>query len=200
MAISDRARDFWDRISSRERVLVVLLGVAAPVTIAIWLGLSIRDGLVVMEDRNDKTRDALKVVEKLKVTGPAEPVDDTLAKMPNEPLGLETYVSAAAKKNSITLKGAIERRQEQKKNGFITTTVACSLDDVNTDQLKAFLQEVETGNKYVAVTHIDVHRDFRDKKKLDATFEVSTYSKEQKATGGEGSGSGAGSGDKKKGG
>jgi hypothetical protein len=200
MAISDRARDFWDRISGRERVLVVLLGVAAPIILAVWLGLAIHGGLVAMEERNEKTRDALKIVENLKTAGPVEPVDDTVAKMGTEPLGLETYVSAAAKKNNITLKGAIDRRPPgQPRNGFVTTTVACALDQVTTDQLKAFLQEVE-GNKLVAVTHIEVHRDFRDKKKIDASFEVSTYSRELKAGGAAGSGSDAGSGDKKKGG
>ena len=46
MAVADRARDFWDRISPRERMLVVLMAVAVPITLAIWLGLSIQDGLV----------------------------------------------------------------------------------------------------------------------------------------------------------
>ena len=39
MAVADRARDFWDRISPRERKLVVLLAVALPIVLAIWLGL-----------------------------------------------------------------------------------------------------------------------------------------------------------------
>ena len=34
-AISDKARDFWDRISPRERRLVILLAVALPITIDI---------------------------------------------------------------------------------------------------------------------------------------------------------------------
>jgi type II secretory pathway component PulM len=201
MAISDKARDFWDRISPRERMLVLFLGVAVPIIIAIWLGLAIRDGLVAMEDRNDKTREALKIVEKLKASGPTEPVDDTIAKMGTEPLALETYVSNAAKKGGLTFKGPIDSRPKVTRNGFVTTTVACSLDNVTTDELKAFLQEVEMGNKVVAVTHIDIRRDFREKKKIDATFEISTYSKEKTSASGEGSGSSSsGSADKKKGG
>jgi hypothetical protein len=38
--------------------------------------------------------------------------------------------------------------------------------------------EVEMGSRVVAVTHIDLRRDFRDKTKLDVNIEVSTYSKE----------------------
>ena len=41
--------------------------------------------------------------------------------------------------------------------------------------------EVETGSKVVAVTHLDLRRDFRDKDKLDVNLEVSTYSKEPPA-------------------
>ncbi len=41
MAITDKARDFWERISPRERRLVLLAAVAVPLTIAVWLGLAI---------------------------------------------------------------------------------------------------------------------------------------------------------------
>ncbi|HEU0032928.1 MAG TPA: type II secretion system protein GspM [Kofleriaceae bacterium] len=189
MAITDRARDFWDRISPRERKLVIIAGIAAPLIVAIWLGLSIRDGLNSMEERNDKTRHALEIVEDLKLRGNHEPTEDAPT-IPNEPLGLETYVSNAAKKTGLTFKGPIDSRPKVVRNGFVTTTISCALDDVTTDQLKAFLQDVESGSKVVAVTHLDIKRDFRDKKKLDASFEISTYSLEAKK-GGEGSGSGS---------
>ena len=38
--VSDKARDFWDRISPRERRLVLIAGIALPIIIAIWLGAS----------------------------------------------------------------------------------------------------------------------------------------------------------------
>ena len=193
MAISDRARDFWDRISPRERVLVVALAFALPAILATWLALSIRGGLIAMEERNERTRDALAEIAKLRASGPQQPIDDQV-KVPDEPVALETYVSKAAEKVSLKFKGAIDSRPKATRNGFVTTTVSCALDDVTTDQLKAFLQEVETGNKVVIVTHVDIRRDFRDKKKLDVAFEISTYSNVPKP--GSGSGS-AGSGDQK---
>jgi hypothetical protein len=71
----------------------------------------------------------------------------------------------------------------------VTNSVSCTLDDLTIDQLKTFLMEVEMGSKVVAVTHIDMRRDFRDRTKLDINLEVSTYSKEPPANpeGGEGS-------------
>jgi hypothetical protein len=192
-AISDKARDFWDRISPRERRLVVIAGIAAPITIAIWLGLSIRDGLVEMEQRNDKTRKALAVLADLRARGETtQKVDDAVAMMGTEPLSLVTYLDNAAKKAQFTLKTTTPHPSVTK-NGFVTNSVSCSLDDLSIEQFKTFLMEVEMGSKVVAVTHIDLRRDFRDKAKLDVNLEVSTYSKEPppKTEGTETTGSGA---------
>ncbi len=178
MALSERARDFWDRISPRERKLVVFLSFGIPIALAIWLGLSIRDGLATMEARNEQTREALETVAKLRAAG-GPVADDTAVKLPDSPMALATYVDKALVKNGLKNKGAIDERKATK-NGIVTTTVSCSVDDISTEQLKSFLQEVEA-DKVVAVTHLDVKRDRRDTKKLDATFEISTYSNAEKA-------------------
>lgn len=185
-AISDKARDFWDRISPRERRMVILLGIAAPITIAIWLGLSIRDGLVDMDARNAKTRKALAVLSDMRARGQTtQKSDDVVATMGTEPLSLPTYLDNAAKKANFTLKST-SPHPAVTRNGFVTNSVSCTLDDLTIEQLKTFLMEVETGSKVVAITHIDLRRDFRDKEKLDVNLEVSTYSKEAppKAEGG----------------
>jgi hypothetical protein len=97
--------------------------------------------------------------------------------MGTEPLSLDTYLSNAAQKAGFTLKGTTPRNPLPK-NGFVTNSVSCQVSDLTIDQLKRFLQEIETGSKVVVVTRLDVRRDFKDKEKLDATLEVSTYSKE----------------------
>jgi hypothetical protein len=192
--ISDTARDFWDRISPRERRLVLIAGIAAPIIIAIWLGLSIRDGLVDMEHRNDRTRKALNVLMDLRARGEtAQKSDDVVSMMGTEPLSLPTYLDNAAKKANFTLKST-SPHPPTTRNGFVTNSVTCSLDDLTIEQLKTFLSEVEQGSKVVAVTHIDLRRDFRDKEKLDVQLEVSTYSKEPPAK----SDAAKGSGDQKK--
>jgi type II secretory pathway component PulM len=177
-AVSERARDFWDRISPRERGLVLFAAVAAPLTIVIWLGLAIGDGLSGMQARNDKMRKALAVLADLKARGPKQPVDDIVAGMPLEPLGLETYLSNAATAAGFVLK-ATTPRNPVVRNGFITNSVGMSNLDVNIEQLKKFLQEIETKSKYVAITRMDLtRRDFKGKDKLEASLEVSTYAKE----------------------
>ena len=188
-AITDNARDFWDRIAPRERRLVLLAAIAAPITIAVWLGLSIRDGLDAMEVRNNKTRKALTVLADLRARGETgrPKGDDVVAMMGTEPLSLPTYLDNAAKKASFTLKST-SPHPAVTRNGFVTNSVSCTLDDLTIEQLKTFLMEVEQGSKVVAVTHIDLRRDFRDKTKLDVNLEVSTYSKEPPAKTTEGSG------------
>lgn len=195
--VSERARDFWDRISPRERRLVVIAAVAVPLTIMVWLGLSIQDGLGNMEARNDKMRKALVVLEDLKARGPVQPTDDIVATMGVEPVSLDTYLTNAAQKAGFQLRGTTPRNPVTR-NGFVTNSVSCQVSDLPIDQFKKFLQEVETASKVVVVTRLDVRRDFKSKEKLDATLEVSTYSKEPPVKGeGSGSGSGAGSSEKK---
>jgi hypothetical protein len=180
-AITDKTREFWDRISPRERRLVMLAGIAAPITIAIWLGMSIRDGLIEMEARNNKTRKALTVLADLRARGDTGPkTDDVVSMMATEPLSLPTYLDNAAKKAQFTLKST-SPHPTATRDGFVTNSVSCSLDDLTIEQLRTFLMEVEMGSKVVAITHIDLRRDFRNKDKLDVNLEVSTYSKEPPA-------------------
>ena len=195
MTISERARDFWDRISPRERRLVVIAAIAVPMTIAIWLGLSIHDGLATKEKGIEKTRKALLVLADLKARGPSQPTDDVVATMGTEPLSLDTYLTNAAQKAGFQLKGTTPRNAVTR-NGFVTNSVSCTVSDLTIDQLTKFLQEIETASKVVAVTRLDLRRDFKAKEKLDATLEISTYSKEPPAKGEAGTGS-AGSAEKK---
>jgi type II secretory pathway component PulM len=178
-AVSERARDFWDRISPRERGLVMFAAVVAPLSLVIWLGLAIGDGLASMQSRNDKMRKALTALADLKARGgPKQPVDDIVAGMPSEPLSLETYLSNAATTAGFVLK-ATTPRNPVTRNGFTTASVSLAANDVNIEQLKKFLQEIETKSKYVAITRLDItRREFKGKDKLDASLEVSTYARE----------------------
>lgn len=176
-AVSDRAKDFWDRISPRERMLVVLIGIATPIVLAIWLGLAIKDGLVAMEGRNAKMRKAIAVVADLRARGPAQPVDDVVATMPTEPISLDTYLDNAAKKAGFTIKSTSPHNPVSR-NGFTTSSVSLNVDDIELEKLKIFLQEIETASRVVVVTHLDMRRDFKNNKLVDAKLEISTYSKD----------------------
>jgi type II secretory pathway component PulM len=190
--IRDKARDFWDRISPRERRLVVIGVVVAPITLALWLGLAIHDGLEAMEARNNRARKALNVVADMRARGQTHSAsDDVVATMGTEPLSLDTYITNAAKKAKFDMKSTITPHQQVVKNGFVTNSSSLTLDKLTINEIKDFLAALETDSKAVAVTHLEVRRDFRDKDKLSTTIEVSNYSKEPPAKGEAGSGSGS---------
>lgn len=176
-----RARDFWDRISPRERRLVVIAAVAVPLTLALWLGFAISDGLSAMEARNDKMRRALRIVSDLRARGKVQTDgDDVLKKMGTEQIALDVYLTNAAKKAKFELKSTITPRPAQTKNGFVTTISSLTLDKLTIEQLKDFLTEIESGSKQVMVTHLELRRDFRDKDKLTLNVDVSAFSREPK--------------------
>jgi Type II secretion system (T2SS), protein M len=195
--IRDRARDFWDRISPRERRLVVIGVIVAPITLALWLGFAIHDGLDAMEQRNNKARKALVVLEDMRARGQSHSAaDDITATMGVEPLSLDTYLNNAAKKAKFELKETISPHQAVAKNGFVTNSSSVTIDKKSINEIKDFLSAIETDSRAVAITHLELRRDFRDKDKLSATIEVSNYSKEPANTG-SGAGSGSGSDNKK---
>jgi len=194
-AVSERARDFWDRISPRERGLVLILAIVTPLTLVIWLGFAIGEGLSSMEDRNIKTRKALNVLAELKARGSQQPKDTVVDGMPVEPLSLETYLTNAANTAGFVLKGTTPRTPVSRA-GFTTSSVSLNAPDLTLTQLQKFLQEIETKSRYVAVTRLDItRRDYKGKDKLDAALEVSTYAKTQPQKP-EGGGSDAGSASK----
>ena len=195
MAIADKARDFWERISVREKRLVVIGAIAAPLTLALWLGLSIHDGLEDIAARNDKTRHALEVLADLSARGGATqtPVDDVVATMGTEPLSLDTYLNKAAQKAGIPLKST-RPKPAQTRNGFVTNVVSIDLEPMTIDEMKTFLQEIETQSKFVQVTRLDISRNHSKSDKVDVHMDVSTYSrdKQEEAAGSGGSATGSG--------
>jgi hypothetical protein len=199
-ALVDRARDFWDRISPRERKLVVVLAIAGPILLALWLGTSIKDGLVRREETNQKMRRALAIIADLKSRGPlTSPQDDPLKDIGTEPLSLDTYLDNAAKKAGFPVKTTTPHTPVTR-NGFVTTSVSLNVDDQEIDKLKTFLQEVETASKAVAITSLETSRDRRDRTKIDAKLTVSTYSREKTEQSGSGGNGGSGAAPPKKGG
>jgi type II secretory pathway component PulM len=189
MSLTDSIQAWWEQISPSEKRTVTIAGIALPLTLIVWGGLKIHDGLKAREDQNNKMRKALEVLSDLRSRGPSAPPDTTLAGMPAEPAKLESYLEAAAKKVNVTIP-RYSPGGPVTKNGFVTHSTRIDLNDLTIEQVKSFLQEVETGNRYVAVTQFNLSRDFKDKDKLDVRLEISAYATEPKAAA-EGSGSGS---------
>jgi Type II secretion system (T2SS), protein M len=195
---ADNARDWWERKNPRERVLVMALAVVAPITIAVYLGSYISDGLAKIEKNNATTRRALATLADLRARGPADqPSDDLLGGMPTEPKGLESYLTRAAETAKVKIP-RFNPRTPVTKNGFITHSMQIDLNDVTLDQARLFLEAVES-DPYVVITSLNTSRKFGVKEKLNLKLDISTYAKEApvvkaEAGGAVGSGSAGGPG------
>jgi hypothetical protein len=193
-AFTDKLRDKWESITPRERRLVVVLGIAVPIVLTIFLGLKISDGLAVREARVARMRRAIDVLHDLRGRPKEKPTDDgALAEMDQPPIVLETYVAKAAEKLSIP-KPPVTPGPAPKKDPFVGKTVRFEVRDLTIQQVKDLLEALETGSKRVAVTSLTINRKFRDedKEKLDVKLEVTTYSRPPKEDAGSAAGSGSG--------
>lgn len=190
MAALDRLRDKWDTITPRERRMVVLLGVSTVVVLVLYVALDIRDRMVALEKKNDKSRRALAALTSLKARPVA--VDTGMPPIPSEPVRLESYLYTAASKAGVTL-GGVNTRGTSTRGSYTVHGAAVELRDLTLQQAGDFLEAIENDNRVVAVTGLQLRRNFRDKAKLDLSIEVSTYSKAAPAADKAGAGSGTGS-------
>ncbi len=191
--LSDKLRDKWETITPREKRLVVILGVALPTILVIFLGMQISQGLTAIEERNTKTRRALLAVEDLIARGtPATTKPDPAKALPTEPIDLQSYLSKAAAGVGVTIPG-FNRQPEVTKDGFVVSSLRIDIRDLSLPQVTELLAAIETESPAVAITSLTILRNLRDKEKLDLKLDVAAYSIEQPAGAADGSAA-AGSG------
>lgn len=196
MAALDQLRDKWESITPRERRMVVLLGVSFVLVMIIYVALQIRDGLTALEAKNAKARKALATLTAYKAQTRAVTGDDPAKLIGAEAVKLETYIYNAAGKAQVTVPG-VNARGSTPKGSFIAHGATVEVRELSITQIKDFLEAIETENKTVMVSSLQIRRNFRDKEKLDLNIEVVTWSKAAGGGGddkGEGSGTGTGTG------
>ena len=185
-AITDKARDFWDRISPRERRLVVHRRGRRPA--------HDRDLARPRDPRRPRrdgarattrSRKALDVLADLRARGQTHAAGRRRRRDDGHraAVSLDTYLSTRRRRRSSRSRARSRRATPVTRNGFVTNTstlVARQSDDRAAARLPAGGRDRV---KVVAVTHIDMRRDFSDKDKIDVNLEVSTYSKENAGEG-----------------
>lgn len=201
MAALDKVRDKWQAISPREQRMVVLLGVSFVLVMIIYVSLQIRDGLNRLEMKNAKSRKALHTLTSYKAQARSTVTGDDPSKLIGpEAVKLESYIYRAGEKAKVTVPG-VNTRGPSPKGSFIAHAATVEIRELNITQIKDFLEAIETENKIVLVSSVQIRRNFRDKEKLDLNLEVVTWSKVASEGGDEkGSGSGSASGTAKGGG
>ena len=192
MAALDKLRDKWEAISPRERRMVLLLGVSFVLVMIIYVSLQIREGLTALEAKNAKARKALKTLTDYKAQARAVTGDDPSKLIKAEAVKLESYIYKAGEKANVTVPG-VNTRSPSPKGSYTAHAATVEIRELSISQIKDFLEAIETENKIVMVSAIQIRRNFRDKEKLDLNLEVVTWSKVA-AEGGDAEGDGKGKG------
>lgn len=177
----DRLRDRWEQMPPRERRLVTILVSTVLVGVAFYVALGIRDGLVDLEKRNQDKREALRAIQLYRTGGAAR--TRSLVEIPAEAdvVKLDRYIDGIIQKEGIE-SPRYPQPKDSKKGKYIERTFKLSLPKLTINQLKNFLEKLETGSKVVIVKELHVKVNFREKEKLDVDLVVATYFKPDKSS------------------
>ena len=180
MTLSERLqalRDWWERLSQRERTLVGAMLTTFVVLVTLGVGYFITDGLETLDQRNSDMRQALRDLDTqrdayLRMKSKAAQQETRLGQTPVQ---LQGYLEQAAKEAGVEIPESTPREQATSNKAFIERSVELRLGAVTLDQLTKFLKAVETGRSMVVVTALEVHTRDDKHEQLDVTMTVSTY-------------------------
>jgi hypothetical protein len=168
-------RDRWEGMQARERRLLLILGVTLTVSVFVWVGITIRDGLGSIEEKNETTRAALISLAQHRANGGGKAKTGTV-EIPAEGVKLSRYLETIIKE--LSLKSPTYPQEKlTTKNGFTEASFTIHMDDLSIFELKDLLEKLETNNKVVVVRDLKIKRKLKDKEKLDVTMTVSTFKK-----------------------
>jgi hypothetical protein len=178
MALVDGLREKWERWTPRERRLVVLLG-ATFVLFAVGLvARQIISGLSTLEEKNAKTRAALKLLEENRedLIAARSKAGAEMSVFDAEVPPLATYLEGIATELGIQIPESTEKPGVPK-GKFSERLVEVKLKNITLAELAEFLRRVETNSPAVVTQRVLVMKSaFGTPEKLDsADLTIAAY-------------------------
>jgi general secretion pathway protein M len=183
MAVMDEARNYWERLSGRDRNLLMLMGGAIGVFLVFVTGMSMSHAL----DRRQalletKTKNLREVAQLTVGYRQAESARTELERKLKDHAvkNLFSYIEELTKKDLIDIGGMTDKGTgpvgdgKDKDSKLAMQSVEVTLTRVPLDKLTKFLNDVENNPGMVRVTRLQI-RPREDGDVLDAWFTVSTY-------------------------
>lgn len=191
MTFSERLqswRDWWERLSQRERTMLGAAGATFVVIMTLGVGYFITDGLETLDQRNSDMRQALRDLDTqrdayLRMKAKSAQLETRLGQTPVQ---FQSYLEAAAKEAGVELPESQEHQATTSNKAFNERTVDLRLGAVTLEQLTKFMRAVETGRSMVVVSQLNVRTRDDKHEQLDVTMSVSTY--ERRVDSGKGGG------------
>lgn len=178
----ERLRERWERLTPRERRLMLILGVTFVACVVLGLSYLVRDGLADIERDNAKAREAIEAMADFRSSRDERRASAAKqVEIPAEAVGLETYLKNIAQGLQIEIPG-YARQPERKRGHFRELSVKIEIEGVTLSQLGRFLEVIETRNPAVVVTELSVDHNFREDELLDADIVVATFEQRGKGS------------------
>lgn len=183
-----RARDRWDRLSARERMLLSVMGGVFLLMLTIIIGFFISDGIATVDEANGDARQALRDLETqrdsyLKAKAKAAEIERRMGKTPVQ---LQSYLEQVAKEVGVDIPEFNELAPQPAGKQFTERAVTLHLKSVSIESLAKFMRGVESGPNLVAVTALNVRTrdDKHEELEVDMTVTTWEHAVEKKDKGG----------------
>ena len=177
MALTENVRLKWERITPRERLMVILLAVCAVLILVFGLGRVAQKKMKTLEAKNNDTRLALKSLSKRQANKRSGKSSESIV-IPDKPISLDSYLDPIISKAGIDSPMYPSTKTTEKRD-FNEITIKVSLKKVSLSQAKEVLENIEK-SKVVLVKELNLDKNFREKEKLDVEMTVATFSKIKK--------------------
>src|SRR5262249_38718309 len=117
----EQLRDWFERLSQRERTMVSALGIAFAVMVVLIVGFFITDGLSTLEERNSDMRQALKDIESQRdnynrARAKGRELDHRIG---SQPVALQGYLEQAAKDTGVEIPESNERAPQPAGKAYV---------------------------------------------------------------------------------
>jgi type II secretory pathway component PulM len=170
-------QDRWEHMTPRERRLMALLGVAAVITLFVFVGRTIWGGLDEIDQQNEVRRDALRALEVYRAQQALGVDDQPDVVIPAEPVDLPAYLEDIANEVGVEIPSYSPQPQGSRGN-FDEIAVNIEVREITIQQLATLLEKIETKNRAVVITELHIERSFREDDKLrKAGMTVTTYAR-----------------------
>ncbi len=165
----------WERLASRERRLITMLGATFAVCLGVWAAFRISDGLGVLETANAASREAIEsVLQHQADLAAGKAKAPTQAVIGDETVALASYVDAIADELGVSLPETSPRTGPVK-GKFQEKTIDVTVRNVTLDQLATMLQQVETRSPGVVTQRLKVTPYARQQDHMDVELTIATW-------------------------
>jgi type II secretory pathway component PulM len=188
----------WNRISARERRLLLALGGALVGCAVLIVGYLVFDALQVMRQENQDMRDAIEAIAKHsdKYRDAKARAEAHALRIGTEPPQLAADLEAAAKDAGIQIPETADRPPAPAGKRYVEHSLDVKLRKVDLKSLATFLSKVETGRALVLITRLGIRRSFGgDGSTVDVDLTATTFERLKeggKKPGGKSAGKGKG--------